>query len=134
MESIDVACALIANNRKMLACQRKADSDHPLEWEFPGGKVEKGETFRECIIREIKEELAITVSVIKSLEPVVYDYGFKSIRLIPFFCVIEKGLPVAIEHKLIKWQLIDDFEKLKWSAADYQLFYLNQKEIECLLR
>ena len=133
MESIDVACALIADNRKLLACQRKADSDHPLEWEFPGGKVERGETFHECIIREIKEELAMTVSVKESLEPVVFDYGFKRIRLIPFWCVIEKGIPVAIEHESVKWQPIDDFGKLKWSAADYQLFYLNQKEIECLL-
>ena len=54
---IDVCCALIYHEGRLLAVQRHADTDHPNQWEFPGGKIETGETAFECIKREIKEEL-----------------------------------------------------------------------------
>ena len=126
MDCIDVACALIVESGKILACQRGVDSDHPNEWEFPGGKVEAGETANECIVREINEELGIIVKVDRRLEPVEHDYGFKHIRLIPFICRVEKGVPVAYEHKTIKWHPVNDFDNLHWSTADHKLFYRNK--------
>ena len=132
MKRIDVACAVIVNQGKLLVCQRNSASDHPFEWEFPGGKVEHGESPEECIVREIKEELSIDIVIEKQLKPIDYDYCFKSIRLIPFCCKIIKGEPIALEHEMIKWHPVEYFAELKWSWADSELFYLNQAEIACL--
>lgn len=126
MEYFDVTCAIIIDKKKLLVCQRGENSDHPNEWEFPGGKVESGETPEDCIIREIKEELGIRISIKKQLFYVEHDYGFKKIRLIPFLCKIEEGIPLAIEHKSVKWYSFDLFDELKWSAADKKLFYINK--------
>ncbi|MBK6285706.1 MAG: NUDIX domain-containing protein [Draconibacterium sp.] len=60
---IKVTCAIIIKNGRILVTQRKANSSHPLNWEFPGGKLNSGETLEYCIIREIKEELDIEIEI-----------------------------------------------------------------------
>lgn len=129
MKRVAVTCAVIIVAGELLACQRDTDTDHPFEWEFPGGKIEHGETPEECIIREIKEELGVDVFVERMLEPIEHDYGFKKIRLIPFLCKLIAGKPRAIEHKALKWCSIKCFTDLKWCEADRKLFYLNKSEI-----
>lgn len=129
MKRIHVTCAIILDGQNILACQRGEGTDHPFEWEFPGGKIEPGETPEACIVREIKEELDVDVIVGKQMIPIDYDYHFKSIRLIPFLCSLPIGEPKALEHDSIKWLPIEHFSDLKWSEADRELFFLNLKQI-----
>jgi 8-oxo-dGTP diphosphatase len=132
MDRRQVSCALIINEKKILACLRGADFDNQGRWEFPGGKVELGETPEECIVREVKEELLVDVVVRKKLEEVDYDYDTHKITLVPFICEIEEGIPVPVEHEIIEWFDIVDFEKFDWSGADRVMFVKNKNTLECL--
>ena len=118
MKIIDVTCALIAINGKTLVVQRSADMKMPLKWEFPGGKVEAGESEEECIKREIWEELNIEIEIIKRLSPSCFDYGDISIRLIPFVADYVDGEVELKEHR--KYRLLDkeELRGLDWAEAD----------------
>lgn len=122
---IDVTCALIIQNHKILVAQNNPTSDQAGKWEFPGGKIKPNETAEECIVREIMEELELSVSVSHKLEEVAYDYGRKIIRLIPFICKIEGGEIVLHDHQAIKWLSREELNDLDFSAADRAL--LNTK-------
>lgn len=122
---IDVTCALIIQDQKILVAQNNPTSDQAGKWEFPGGKIKPNETAEECIVREIMEELELSVSVSWKLEEVAYDYGRKAIRLIPFICKIEGGEIVLHDHQAIKWLSREELYDLDFSAADRAL--LNMK-------
>jgi len=116
---VDVCCALITgHNGKILVTQRSVVMRLPLKWEFPGGKIEEGETPQECLIREIQEELNIVIEVIKEMPPNIYDDGQLAIRLIPFQCVIIKGEICLNEHAAFLWCSPDELLALDWAAAD----------------
>ena len=89
-----------------------------LKWEFPGGKIEPGETAEAALVRELREELTITVQPGKRLTPVEHDYGGRSIRLIPILCRIVDGQPQALEHSELRWCGAGELEELDWAAAD----------------
>jgi 8-oxo-dGTP diphosphatase len=117
---IDVTCAIIRNeDEEILVVQRGEETDHPLKWEFPGGKIDKGETAEECIIREIKEELSIDIVICKRLESVSHDYGIKKIRLIPFICDTLDEFPVLSEHVAYKWIPPSKLGGIDFSEADH---------------
>ena len=79
---INVTCAIIKNEEnEVLVVQRGKKSDHPFKWEFPGGKINEGETEEDCIIREIREELFMDIVIRSRLRPVSHDYGNKKIHL-----------------------------------------------------
>lgn len=130
---IEVTCAIIINDSKILAVQRGQESSHPLEWEFPGGKIHPGETAEQCIVREISEELIIRIVVLNQLELVEYDYGSKQIRLIPFVCKIDSGEIVLTEHIAKCWIAIVEWTELNWSGADQELIQKNQKFLFSIL-
>jgi len=90
----------------------------PLKWEFPGGKVEEGESLEDCLIREIKEELAVFLSIDAALEPVIHHYDSFSITLYPFLCTIKEGTINLREHAQYKWILQDEFSMYDLAAAD----------------
>ncbi len=116
---IDVTCAIIRNeDNEILVVQRGEKSDHPFKWEFPGGKVDAGENFEECIIREIREELSIDIIIIQQLPAVEYDYGHKQIRLIPFICDTLDDLPVLSEHADFKWKDQGNLMQTQFCEAD----------------
>lgn len=101
---IDVTCAIIRNeDDEVLVVQRDDRGDHPFRWEFPGGKKNHNETEEECIIREIREELAISIIIRRRMEDVQYDYGNKKVRLIPFICDTLDDFPLLSEHVDFKW-------------------------------
>ncbi len=101
---IRVTCALIRNEEnEILVVQMGEKSDHPLKWEFPGGKVNEGEPPEECIIREIREELSMDLIICHRLEDVEYDYGIKQVRLMPFVCDSLDDLPLLSEHRAFRW-------------------------------
>lgn len=115
---IDVTCAIIEKNGKVLATQRARGTHLAGHWEFPGGKIENGETADECIIREIAEELNIRVAVLRSLQPVEYQYPDKAIRLIPFVCTILSGQIRLTDHADFRWLSLSELTSLDWAAAD----------------
>ena len=116
---ITVTCAVIRNEEnEVLVVQRGEFTEHPLKWEFPGGKLIKGETEEECIIREIDEELSLDIVICGKLSDVVYDYGHKKIRLIPFICDTLDELPFLSEHADFRWLPAADLMSADYSEAD----------------
>lgn len=116
---INVTCAVIRNEEnEILIVQRGKNTDHPFKWEFPGGKVDQGETEEECIIREIREELSIDIVIFGRLPVVEHDYGHKQIRLIPFICDTLNELPLLSEHIAFKWVDTAGLTKADFSEAD----------------
>ena len=118
---IRVTCALIEeeNTSRVLCAQRSEQMKLPLKWEFPGGKVEKGESLESCLIREIQEELGIKVKVISKMASNIHTYqGNKQIELIPFRCRITDGKIQLREHKQILWLKKESLLDLDWAEAD----------------
>lgn len=115
---INVACAIVKNQGKILAAQRSEKMSLPLKWEFPGGKLNKNETAEECIQRELKEELNISIKIIQRLKDYPYGYGNISINLIPFISEYIAGELIASEHKDVRWLSINELVTLDWAAAD----------------
>jgi 8-oxo-dGTP diphosphatase len=114
-----VTCAIIRNeDNEVLVVQRGEKTDHPFKWEFPGGKLRKGETEEECIIREIREELSMEVIICSKSNPVVHDYGQKKIKLIPFICDTLDDLPVLSEHEDFKWVSPEALGSVDFCEAD----------------
>jgi len=116
---LEVTCAIIRNDEgEVLVVQRGPDSDHPLKWEFPGGKTRTGESHEECIVREIEEELSLDIVICGSLATVEHDYGHKQVRLIPFVCDTLLDLPVLHEHVSYRWLEAGELGAVDFSAAD----------------
>ena len=115
----DVVCGVIENSAgSFLACQRPEGKHLAGLWEFPGGKVDTGESPQEALIRELYEELAVDVEVGLPLEPVLWADHSISIRLLPFRCKIVRGDPQALEHARLLWCQPDNFGRLTWAEAD----------------
>ena len=115
---LNVTCAIIQFEEKVLVVQRSEKMKLPLKWEFPGGKIESGETEEECIFREIKEELSIEIEVIGKLGASVFTYDGVTIRLIPFLAYYKTGKIKLMEHKQYKWFRREQLEELNWAEAD----------------
>jgi len=120
---IEVVCGVILDSTgNVLACQRGLDRHLGGFWEFPGGKVDTGETPEVALKRELQEELTIDVKVVGRLEEIVeWNDGKISIRLTGFYCTITKGIPIANEHKEIRWCPISALHGLNWAEADIPL-------------
>jgi 8-oxo-dGTP diphosphatase len=116
---IKVTCAIIRNDEnQVLVVQRGEKTDHPMKWEFPGGKVMQGESEEECIIREVREELSMDIVICDRLENVRHDYGTKQILLIPFVCDTLDELPVLNEHVSFRWIFSEELQGVDFSEAD----------------
>lgn len=118
-KQINVVGAIIVKNGKILCAQRGYDKSLAGFWEFPGGKIESGETPIQALKREIQEELLFDIS--DNLEEFVstsYEYEFGVVNLTTFICHIKKGEPTLTEHIAIKWLKQDELEQIEWAAAD----------------
>lgn len=115
---IEVTCAIIFKDRKVLATRRSSSMPHPLKWEFPGGKLHGTESPGDCIKREILEELGVDIEPLEVLEPVEHHYDTRSVRLIPVICTITKGFISPSEHLEYRWVGCDDLDELDWLEAD----------------
>ena len=115
---INVICAIIFFNNKILVAQRNEVMKLPLKWEFPGGKLEDGESEIDCVKREIKEEINIDIEVLEKLSNSIFDYGDFKINLIPFISTYVTGEIILSEHK--DYKLLDKTEllNLDWAEAD----------------
>ena len=115
-----VVAAIIIENGKVFATQR-GYGEFKDGWEFPGGKIEPGETPEEAIVREIKEELDTEVEVIELLDTVEYDYPNFHLSMGCFICKIKSGDLVLKEHEAAKWLTKDTLGSLEWLPADMGL-------------
>ncbi len=123
MSMLEVVCGIIRNTEgKFLACRRGLERHLGGLWEFPGGKVDAGETPEAALARELQEELGIAVRVGEQLAAEVeWTDGAVSIRLRGFFCEITEGSPHAHEHEEIRWCEPFELPDLDWAKADVPL-------------
>jgi 8-oxo-dGTP diphosphatase len=127
---ITVTCAIILKNDKILVTQRSERMKLPLKWEFPGGKLEFGESETDCVLREVREELGIEIEVVERLSNNVHDYGTFCINLIPFISKYQRGDIYLKEHADYKWLTKNELETLDWAEADLPIvFGLLKKEL-----
>ncbi|MBC7440540.1 MAG: (deoxy)nucleoside triphosphate pyrophosphohydrolase [Flavobacterium sp.] len=116
---INVTCAIILMDNKILVTQRSAKMELPLKWEFLGGKLEIKESEIDCINREIKEELNIEIEVIKKLSNSIFDYGNIKVNLIPFIANYVSGEILLSKHK--DYKLLDKSALLYLDCAEADL-------------
>ncbi len=114
----EVVAALIWQKDRFLICQRPATKARPLLWEFVGGKVEPGETKQQALIRECREELAITLSVGDRFMEVVHAYPDLTIHLTLFHATILEGVPQMLEHNDIRWITAAEIGQYEFCPAD----------------
>lgn len=114
----EVVAALIRDNEKFMICQRPAHKARGLLWEFVGGKVELGETKEQALIRECREELAITLSVGEVFMEVTHEYPDLTVHLTLFNAIIEEGTPQKLEHNDIRWITVDEIPEYDFCPAD----------------
>ncbi len=115
---LHVACAIIEQDGAVLTAQRSATMSLPLKWEFPGGKIEAGETAEECLIRELREELGVSVFIGSALSPATHSYQDFTVTLYPFTCSLTGGTVTMHEHHALKWVEPQQMPELDWAAAD----------------
>lgn len=120
MKTVKVVAAIIIHDNKIFATQR-GYGEFKDGWEFPGGKIEPGETPQEALVREIKEELDIEIEVKDFLETVEYDYPAFHLSMDCFFCVIRSGEMVLKEHEAVKWLTVETLDSVDWLPADQGL-------------
>lgn len=117
----NVVGAAIIDSGKLLVAQRPISDKayKSLKWEFPGGKIEPGETNEEAITREIREELNCDVEVDANVTEVEHEYPDFVIRMTIFLChLVGSSSPVCLEHNAICWMTCDELLSLDWAAAD----------------
>lgn len=117
MKEIKVVAAIIQKENKILATKR-GYGEFINMWEFPGGKIESGETKEQALVREIKEELNIEISVDKFAIDIEYQYPNFYLFMSCFMCSIKEGSIELLEHNDGKWITKEELNTLNWLPAD----------------
>lgn len=120
LKRIEVVAALIRKGDKILATQR-GYGEYKDFWEFPGGKIEHGETPEVALKREIKEELATEIDVNEYVGTVDYDYPDFHITLLLYLCSMVSGNLELLEHESAKWLLASELDTVSWLPADLEI-------------
>ena len=118
---IEVSAALIFRDGKLLITQRHASSHLGGLWEFPGGKREAGETAAQCLVREIREELGVEITVGELFAEVSHAYPEKIVRLKFFVCKMISGEPRPLDCAAVKWAAKSELAYFEFPAADADL-------------
>ena len=133
---VKVVAAMILSTRvkdgkeeKIVFATQRGYGEYKDGWEFPGGKVEAGETPQEALAREIKEELDTTINVGEFIGTIEYDYPAFHLSMDCFACEIAEGIPVLKEHEAAKWLSKETLYSVDWLPADVTIL----KEVEKLL-
>ncbi|ERI93328.1 mutator mutT protein [Clostridiales bacterium oral taxon 876 str. F0540] len=126
MKTIEVAAAIIKHNDKILVTRRSYGEFIDM-WEFPGGKIEPSETREEALIREIKEELEVNISILDYLTTIEYDYPAFHLIMHCFICSICSGELHLNAHNQAKWITCDRMDDLNWVPADISVAKMLKK-------
>lgn len=118
---VEVVAALIWKNGKFMICRRPAHKTRGLLWEFVGGKVEPGETKEQALVRECREELAVTVAVQDEFMSLVHEYPDITIHLTVFNASIAEGVPQLLEHNDIRWIPPKEIKNYDFCPADNKI-------------
>lgn len=118
---VEVVAALIFENNKFMICQRPENKTRGLLWEFVGGKVEKGETKKQVLVRECMEELGVVVEVGEVFCDVVHEYPDITVHLTLFTAKIICGTLQRLEHNDVKWITADEIDNFKFCPADDEI-------------
>lgn len=121
MKITEVVAALIWQGEQFMICQRPAHKARGLLWEFVGGKVEPGETKEQALIRECREELAVTVSVGEVFMDVTHEYPDLTVHLTLFNAEIAEGKPQMLEHNDIRWITSREIPDYDFCPADVEI-------------
>lgn len=117
-KNIYVVGAVIVEDEKILCAQRGLTKALPLKWEFPGGKIEDGESPQEALQREINEEMHCKIHIGEEIDYTAYEYDFGIVHLTTFYCKLIEGIPILTEHVSIKWLYPNELASLDWAPAD----------------
>ncbi len=120
MKTIEVAAAIITHNGRVFATQR-GYGEFKDGWEFPGGKMEPGETPQQALVREIQEELDTEIEVGELVETVEYDYPGFHLTMHCFLCTICSGALVLKEHEAARWLTREELDDVDWLPADVKV-------------
>ena len=124
----EVAAAIIRDGDRFMICRRPAHKARGLMWEFPGGKVEKGETKEQALIRECREELAVTLHVGDVFMEVTHEYPDITVCLTLFNAEIKEGTPQMLEHSDIRWITANEIDEYTFCPADKEVLEKLKRE------
>lgn len=117
-KEIHVVGAVVHADGKILSARRGETMSLPGVWEFPGGKIEKGETPREALVREMREELECTVEIGEEVASTRHEYDFGFVTLTTFYASLVDSQPSLTEHAEIRWIPATDLDSVEWAPAD----------------
>lgn len=118
MKQIEVVAAIIHDDEGRIFATQRGYGDWKDWWEFPGGKMEPGETPEEALLREIWEELETRIVVERLVKTVEWDYPKFHLTMHCFLCHIESGHPVLLEHEAARWLKQGKLDDVNWLPAD----------------
>jgi len=126
-KSIHVVAAIIRKGDEVFGTQR-GYGNYKDWWEFPGGKIETGETPEEALAREIREELAVEISADAYLTTVEYDYPEFHLSMACYWCSVKEGNLTLLEHEAARWLPLNDLRQVNWLPADVLVIEEIEKE------
>lgn len=109
---------VVVRDGSILAARRGPGMHLPGLWEFPGGKIEPGETPQEALRRELAEELHCELRVGERLDTTVHEYNFGAVALSTYLCTLTAGEPQATEHSELRWLTPAELDQVEWAPAD----------------
>ena len=127
----EVVAALIWKGDTFMICQRPAHKARGLLWEFVGGKVEPGETKEQALVRECREELAVTLQVGEVFMEVTHQYPDLTVHLTLFHASIQEGTPQMLEHNDIRWITVEEIDQYFFCPADEEILQKLKQEARC---
>lgn len=115
---IRVVAAVFCRGSKVLACRKAPGTSLAGYWEFPGGKIEAGESAKQALAREISEELSLRARVGDKITTTTHVYDFATIELTTYYCEILDGTPQLVDHDETRWVRKEEALSLQWAPAD----------------
>ncbi len=123
MKTIEVVAAIIRDDEGRIFASQRGYGEWKDWWEFPGGKIEPGETLRQALIREIWEELQTRIGIDSLLQTVEWDYPKFHLTMHCYLCHIETGHPVLLEHEAARWLKPAELGTVNWLPADAEVVH-----------